>query len=139
MTWRDTTAALLLAAAGIAWAWFGRVPLAMAPFAGAVATAGGWSLLCFVWSLCETIKQPFRPHPATPARWFPGLHRLRRRLSLAEWATLAAIGFVLATLCLPPIQTNCVGRRRASKMMESRAIPPTAANNPGDPRGAGQP
>lgn len=139
MTWRDTTAALLLAAAGIAWAWFGRVPLAMAPFAAAVAAAGSWSLVCFVWTLCAGREQPDGEVPTKPARWFPGLHRMRRSLSLAEWATLAATGFVLAALSLPPIQTNCVGRGRAARTMESRAIPPTAANKPDDPRGAGQP
>ncbi|MFO0896066.1 MAG: hypothetical protein U0836_01445 [Pirellulales bacterium] len=114
MTWRDTTAALLLAVAGIAWAWFGRVPLALAPFAAAVAAAGGWSLVCFLWAIGETIKQPFCPYPATISRWFPGLDRLRRRLSPSEWAVLAVVGFVLAALCLPAIQTNCVGRRRAA-------------------------
>ena len=127
MTWRDTTAAFLLAVAGIAWAWLGRVPLAGTPFAAAAAAVFGWSLICFVWTLCEVSEQPHREFPAGPARWFPGLNRLRRRLSLAEWATLAAMGFVLAGLCLPASQTNCVGRRRAAS---SPPAPPIAESAP---------
>jgi hypothetical protein len=121
MTWRDTTAALLIAAAGIAWAWLGRVPLALAPFAAVLFGAGCLSFLAFVWTLGEVSEQPHREFSTPLARWFPGLDRIRRRRSLTEWAVLGGAGFVLAALCLPAIQS--VPRSRATN---SPSSPPVA-------------